>query len=122
MSGFGDEVMVRARLALSPEVAGSIEDQWAYRRWITHLCDLLNTIGIWATQLPTDSPALRENSVTVVLPELGAAAQRLRSMFPLDYWAYDFRQWQDFVIWCRTHPQYDAEGNPLSYIPAPEPQ
>lgn len=116
MGSFGDEVMVQARLALSPEV--SIEEAREYRLWITHLCDLLDAMSVWAAQLPRDSAGLKAEAVNVVLPELGEAAQRLRAMWPTDYARLNCATWQSFILWCREHPRYDAAGMPIDYAHA----
>lgn len=114
MSGFGDEVMVRARLALGG--ASSLPDELAYRKWIEHQCDLLHHLAVWVAQYPTDNPKTQAEALSI-MPELGAAHLRLQKMLPTIYAKWRFKKWQDFVLWCREHPQYTAEGALIEYAP-----
>lgn len=110
---FPISVIMRTRLAHSPEMRAA--ERATYRRWVEHSCGLLEGLACWAAQLPGDSPDLKAQSVNVVMPELGAAAVRIMDMYPEQYAALNCATWQDFVLWCREHPRYDSEGNPISY-------
>jgi hypothetical protein len=114
MSGLGELVIVNARLALSPETTTS--ERAAYDRWIEHMCDMLEYMSVCGSRLTTNDLEMQRYLSQQALPEYAEAVERLRNMFPISYAQLECPTWQDFVLWCREHPRYDANGMPLDYL------